>query len=85
MLLVTDHINGLALSQGFDFEQTEPGSPSFLDRQALPISEQPDPAEEKRHHYKESPANAKSRGTGVGQRGSLGLDERITGKVHDRQ
>lgn len=40
LLLVADHVNSLALPEGFDFKNVELGDdPASLDRELLPIAE----------------------------------------------
>ncbi len=45
LLLVTDDINSLALSQGLDLEHIQFGAATLLDGEPLPVSKEPDATE----------------------------------------
>ena len=65
LLFVADHVNGLALSKRFDFENIEFRRAPVLFDEAMPVFEKPDPCEKKADDQDQCSAYAQQRRTPI--------------------
>ena len=75
LLLITDNIKRLALSQRPDFQDVETGSPALLDGESLPILKEPDAAKKNSDHQNQGAKNTDDRSPRIrqcaGKRGKI--------------